>query len=222
MVNKEGSMMNSRLRLSMPFALAAAGMVLAGCQSSSSVSGSVQSIASTAASAASAASSAAAAAGTPTAAATTGSSAGAAAISGCTAAQLKVAYTDNAQIKAGSLDGMSHVDNVVTFTNTGSASCQFGGYPGVAALDSAGKQVMQAKRMSVAGKLITLAPGAVASAMVSANTASCTTPTQVAGLLVTAPNQRTSIRLGRTITLCLSSLQVQPVVPGDSAGTATS
>jgi hypothetical protein len=213
-------MMNSRLRLSVPFALAAAGIVLTGCQSSSSVSSSIQSTASAAASAS--ATSSAAAASAPTTAASTGSSVGAAAISGCTAAQLKVAYTDNAQIKAGSLDGMSHVDNVVTFTNTGSASCQLGGYPGVAALDSAGKQVMQAARMSVAGKLITLAPGAVASAMVSADTASCTTPTQVAGLLVTAPNQRTSIRLGRAITLCLSSLKVQPVVPGDSAGTETS
>lgn len=211
-------MMNSRLRLSVPFALAAAGIVLTGCQSSSSVSSSIQSTASASASA----TSSAAAASAPTTAASTGSSVGAAAISGCTAAQLKVAYTDNAQIKAGSLDGMSHVDNVVTFTNTGSASCQLGGYPGVAALDSAGKQVMQAARMSVAGKLITLAPGAVASAMVSADTASCTTPTQVAGLLVTAPNQRTSIRLGRAITLCLSSLKVQPVVPGDSAGTETS
>jgi hypothetical protein len=212
-------MMNSRLRLSVPFALAAAGIVLAGCQSSSSVSSSIQS---TASAAASATSSGAAASAPTTAAASTGSSVGAAAISGCPAAQLKVAYTDNAQINEGSLDGMSHVDNVVTFTNTGSASCQLGGYPGVAALDSAGKQVMQAARMSVAGKLITLAPGAVASAMVSADTASCTTPTQVAGLLVTAPNQRTSIRLGRTITLCLSSLKVQPVVPGDSAGTETS
>jgi hypothetical protein len=218
MVNKEGSPMNSRLRLSVPFALALAGIALAGCQSSSSASSSTQS----SAAASAAATSSAAAASTATAAATAGSSGAAAAISGCTAAQLKIAYTDNAQINQGALDGMSHVDNVVTFTNTGSAACQFGGYPGVAALDSAGKQVKQAVRASGAGKLVTLAPGAVASAMVSANTASCTTPTQVAGLLVTAPNQRTSTKLGRTITLCLSSLQVQPVVPGDSAGTQPS
>jgi Protein of unknown function (DUF4232) len=208
-------MMNSRLRLSVPFALAAAGFMLAGCQSSVSATGTVtQPTASAPVAGASSAAST-----TPTVAASTGASGGAASVASCTGTQLKVQYTSNAQILNGSLDGMSHVDNVVTFTNVGSASCEMGGYPGVAALDSAGKQVMQAVRASSAGKLITLAPGAVASAMVSANTASCDKPTSAAGLLVTAPNQRTSTKLGRTITLCLSSLQVAPVVPGDSAGT---
>jgi Protein of unknown function (DUF4232) len=211
-------MMNSRLRLAVPFALAAAGVVvLAGCQSSSSSSSAATQ---PTASAAASATSSSAVATTPTVGATTGTSAGgAASVASCTAAQLKIAYTDNAQIKEGSLDGMSHNDRVVTFTNTGSASCQFGGYPGIAALDSAGNQIKQAARMTAAGKLLTLAPGAVASAMVSGNTAACAKPTIVAGLLVTAPNQRTSTKLSSPGSLCLSSLQVQPVVPGDSAGT---
>jgi len=212
-------MMNSRLRLSVPFALAAAGFMLAGCQSSVSATGTVTQ---PAASAAAAGTSSAAAVATQTAAVAGGAGTGAAATAGCTAAQLKIQYTTNAQILNGALDGMSHVDNVVTFTNQGSASCGLGGYPGIAALDSAGKQVKQAVRASATGKLVTLAPGAVASALISANTASCAKPTAVAGLLVTAPNQRSSTKLGRTITLCLSSLQVAPVVPGDSAGTITS
>jgi Protein of unknown function (DUF4232) len=215
-------MMSSRLRLAVPFALAAAGVVvLAGCQSSSSSSSAA---AAPTTSAAASATSSAAAATTPTAAATTAattgtSAGGAASVASCTAAQLTIAYTDNAQIKKGALDGMSHVYRVVTFTNKGSASCQFGGYPGVAALDASGQQIMQAARMTAAGKLITLAPGAVASAMVSGNTASCAKPTVVGGLLVTAPNQRTSTTLSSPGSVCLSSLQVQPVVPGDSAGT---
>jgi Protein of unknown function (DUF4232) len=216
-------MMNSRLRLAVPFALAAAGVVvLAGCQSSSSSSSAATQPTASAASASASASatSSGAVATTPTVGATTGTSAGgAASVASCTAAQLKIAYTDNAQIKEGSLDGMSHNDRVVTFTNTGSASCQFGGYPGIAALNSAGNQIKQAARMTAAGKLLTLAPGAVASAMVSGNTAACAKPTIVAGLLVTAPNQRTSTKLSSPGSLCLSSLQVQPVVPGDSAGT---
>jgi hypothetical protein len=113
---------------------------------------------------------------------------------------------------------MSHADNVVMFTNRGSASCQTGGYPGVAALDSSGKQIMQAVRSSSTGRLITLAPGATASALVSANTASCTNLTAVAGLLVTAPDQRTSIRLGPAGKFCLNSLQVGTLQPGNAAG----
>ena len=63
----------------------------------------------------------------------------------CRAAQLKIAYTDNKQIRNGALDGMSHADHVVMFTNEGSASCQTQGYPGVAALNSAGRQIKQAR-----------------------------------------------------------------------------
>jgi hypothetical protein len=137
----------------------------------------------------------------------------------CTAAHLAIAYTDNKQIRQGALAGMSHADNVVTFTNTGSATCRIQGYPGMAALNAAGKQIQQAARASV-GKipLVTLADGQVASAEITGNTASCTKPASVPGLLVTAPDQRTSTRLGPYGTVCVNSLGIGPVHPGNSAG----
>ncbi len=136
----------------------------------------------------------------------------------CTAAQLKIAYTGNSQIKNGALHGMSHVDNVVTFTNDGSAPCRTQGYPGVAALDGAGKQIKQAARVTGAAPLITLAPGQTASALIAANSASCSAPVSVAGLLVTAPDQRTSAHLGPAGQMCLNSLTVAPLKPGDTGG----
>jgi homoserine kinase len=148
-----------------------------------------------------------------------GGSGAAAAGTECTAAHLAIAYTDNKQIRQGALAGMSHADNVVTFTNTGSATCRIQGYPGMAALNAAGKQIQQAARASV-GKipLVILAPGQVASAEITGNTASCTKPASVPGLLVTAPDQRTSTRLGPYGTVCVNSLGIGPVHPGNSAG----
>jgi hypothetical protein len=159
-------------------------------------------------------------AGSGAAAAAGGSSgaAGGSSAGECTAQQLRTAYTDNSQIRSGALDGMSHADHVVTFTNEGSASCWMQGYPGVAALDSAGTQIKQAARSGGSAPRITLAPGQTASAMVSANTASCTSVTSVAGLLVTAPDQRTSARLGSAGQFCLNSLSVGTVQAGDAAG----
>lgn len=137
----------------------------------------------------------------------------------CTAAHLAIAYTDNKQIRQGALAGMSHADNVVTFTNTGSAACRIQGYPGVAALNAAGKQIQQAARATgVRIPLVTLAPGQVASAEITGNTASCTKLTSVPGLLVTAPDQRKSTRLGRYESFCVKSLEIGPVHPGNSAG----
>jgi len=137
----------------------------------------------------------------------------------CTAAHLAIAYTDNKQIRQGALAGMSHADAVVTFTNTGSASCRIQGYPGVAALNAAGQQIQQAARASGDKiPLVTLAPGQVASAEITGNTASCTKLTSVPGLLVTAPDQRTSAHLGRYQSFCVKSLGVGPVYPGNSAG----
>jgi hypothetical protein len=107
---------------------------------------------------------------------------------------------------------------VVMVTNISSASCETGGYPGVAALDSSGTQIKQAARATDTSKTITLAPGAVASAMVSANSASCDKPVTVAGLLVIAPNERTSVRLGTPGTFCLASLQIGTLKPGNAAG----
>ncbi len=138
----------------------------------------------------------------------------------CTTAQLRVAYTGNAQIRDGALDGMSHADSVITFTNISPVTCRTQGYPGVAALDAAGHQIKQAVRGQGAGKLplITLAPEEVASAEITGNTASCTTLTKIAAFLVTVPDQRTSTRLAGAHELCLNSLGIGPLQRGDAAG----
>jgi hypothetical protein len=139
----------------------------------------------------------------------------------CTTAQLRVAYTGNAQIRDGALDGMSHADSVITFTNVSSVTCRTQGYPGVAALDAAGHQIKQAVRGKAATgqiPLITLAPEEVASAEITGNTASCTTLTKIAAFLVTVPDQRTSTRLAGAREFCLNSLGIGPLQRGDAAG----
>jgi Protein of unknown function (DUF4232) len=139
----------------------------------------------------------------------------------CTSAQLTVAYTSNAQIRNGALDGMSHADSVITFTNRSSRPCWTRGYPGVAALDAAGHQLKQAVRGQAANgqtPLITLAPGQVASAEVTGNTASCSSLTRIAAFLVTAPDQRTSVRLSGSHLMCLNSLGVDPLQRGNAGG----
>ena len=83
-------------------------------------------------------------------------------------------------------------------------ACQMQGYPGIAALNAAGRQIKQAVRQAGQPTVIILKPGQTASAEVSANTASCITLTSVSGLLVTAPDQRTSTRLGPAGKLCLT------------------
>jgi hypothetical protein len=141
----------------------------------------------------------------------------------CSAAQLKITYTDNSAINNGALDGMSHHDSVIMFTNTGSGSCQTRGYPGVALVNANGKQVKQAVRSSLShgpAPLITLRPGQVASAALLANSASCTSLANVSGLLVTAPDQTTSTRLGPpNQPLCLNSVTIGWLVPGNAGGT---
>jgi hypothetical protein len=176
----------------------------------------------------------AAGAGTSSASAGSGSSSGSAAgvtadsysyrTPECTIGQLRISYTDNRQIRHGALAGMSKTDNVVTFTNVGRSTCVIEGFPGVAALNSRGAQVKQAVRStSVAPgdskvRPVYLKPGSVASALVSADTASCNKPTYVPGLLVTAPDTYRSVRLSPPGYMCLPSLTVSPVVPGNAAG----
>jgi hypothetical protein len=136
----------------------------------------------------------------------------------CKASELRIAYTDNAQIRDGALDGMSKADSVLTFTNAGGTTCVIQGYPGVAALGASGAQIKQAARTAEAVHPVVLQPGGVASTMVAANTASCTSLTPIAGLLVTAPDQYTSTQLTSSAEFCLNSLTVSPVVAGDAAG----
>jgi Protein of unknown function (DUF4232) len=198
---------------------AAAAVTLAGCGTSSAAGHSATSAPATSAPATTASNPAVASAtASAPAAGGRGGSSAAGAPAECRASQLTIAYTSNAQIRNGALAGMSHADQVVTFTNAGSAACDIQGYPGVAALDSAGTQIRQAARGSGTIRPVTLAAGATASALISANTASCSKPSPVAGLLVTAPDQRTSTRLGPAGTFCPASLSVGPVAAGNAAG----
>jgi Domain of unknown function (DUF4232) len=212
--------MTSRPRFALAAGIALSGIVLAGCGTSAAGQASAPASSGSASAGSSAAPVSARSSVNPGGPMATagGTAAGSTSAAECTARQLRIAYTDNAQIRNGALDGMSHHDNVVMFTNEGSASCQMRGYPGVAALNSAGAQIKQAVRSSAGAPVVVLAPGQTASAMVSANSASCTTTTTVAGLLVTAPDQRASTRLGPAGQFCLNSLSVLPVQPGNAAG----
>jgi Protein of unknown function (DUF4232) len=204
--------MKSQLRIALPVAATAVGLLLAGCGSSGTT---VQSSASPA----SAASTAAAASSTPAAASSPASpTADSATVPQCTAADLTIAYTGNSQIMNGALDGMSHADTVITFTNASSSTCETAGYPGVAVLDAAGHQIKQAVRTAQAAPVIILHAGQTASALISGNTASCTKVTTVAGLLVTAPDQRTFTRLGKDGSLCLNSVEIGTLQHGNAAG----
>jgi hypothetical protein len=139
----------------------------------------------------------------------------------CTSAQLKVAYTDNAQIRNGALDGMSHADSVITFTNISSGTCRTRGYPGVTALNAAGHEIKNAVRGRAANgqiPLITLAPGQVASAEITGNTASCSSLTRIAKFLITIPDQRLPAQLPGPRELCLNSLGIAPLQRGNAGG----
>jgi hypothetical protein len=116
---------------------------------------------------------------------------------------------------------------VILFKNTANTSCSLAGYPGVAGLDASGTQIIQAKRTpgGYMGGLtpgdttvtaVTLRPGQTASAMVEGTDAprgSATSCPKLSGLLVTAPNTRTSTRLPVAPGDC-TGLEVHPVVPG--------
>ena len=215
--------MITRSRCLLAAAAAVSGLALAGC-----AAGASSPAGSSSASGSAAPASAAPAAAGPSASASNSVNPGGPmdrptgqAVAECTTAQLKVAYTSNAQIRDGALDGMSHADSVITFTNVSSATCRTQGYPGVAALDAAGHQIKQAARGQVASShipLIVLAPGQVASAEITGNTASCTSLTKVAAFLVTVPNQRTSTRLAGPREFCLNSLGIAPLQRGNAAG----
>lgn len=211
--------MNRSSRFALATVTAVSGMTLAACGSGSQGTSNPPDASATA-SGAPASSSAPAAAqpsvtpGGPMASAPAGSAAE------CSAAVLKIAYSDNKQIENGGLDGMSHADSVVMFTNVGSGTCRTQGWPGVAALNASGQQIKQAVR-GTGGKtapVVTLRPGQTASAEITGNTASCSTLTTVAAFLVTAPDQRTSVRLSGPRNLCLNSLGIGPMQPGNAAG----
>jgi hypothetical protein len=124
--------------------------------------------------------------------------------------------------------GLGHRRVVLVFANHGSRKCSIHGYPGVAALDSGGKQVAQAVR-TIAGYMgglqnadhppkVLLSPGDSASAVVEAlayNAKDGSACTGYHGLLVTVPDDVVSTRLAWNTDAC-SEIEVHPVVAGTS------
>jgi Protein of unknown function (DUF4232) len=135
----------------------------------------------------------------------------------CAFSQLAVTSTGNS--------GMGHIGVVLLFKNTGTRTCTLAGYPGVAGLNSAGQQVVQAQRTlngymralppGESPPVVTLAAGESASAFVEGtdvprgNAACVTYP----ALLVTPPNTTQSLTIDASMPGC-SPVQVHPVVPG--------
>ncbi|MHB1474389.1 MAG: DUF4232 domain-containing protein [Dermatophilaceae bacterium] len=119
--------------------------------------------------------------------------------------------------------GMGHVGLTIVFTNSSDHQCTLTGYPGVAGMDSTGREVTQALQTltgymggSSTKATVPLAPGGRASALVEGTdvpTGTATTCPVYPRLLVTAPNQTGSHVLVSSMPGC-SLLQVHPVVAG--------
>jgi len=139
----------------------------------------------------------------------------------CTTTQLHISTG-----KVGAATG--HSGFPLLFNNTSSEECRLSGYPGVALLDSDGRQVIEAQRepSGFIGGLpgysggpfpaIGLASGGTASALVEGDdvpldgAAPCG---PFAVILVTPPNAAQSVRVAGGVPGC-SDLQVHPVVLG--------
>jgi hypothetical protein len=137
----------------------------------------------------------------------------------CTTGQLR--------ISAGPLRAAAgHEGVVLSFVNTG-APCSMQGYPGVAGLDSSGRQLTQAARTTsgylgglgsgAAPALVSIAEGQAASSLIeSTDVPSGSSPCQTySSLLVTPPDETRSVTVQAQMTGC-SGLQVHPVVRGVS------
>lgn len=137
----------------------------------------------------------------------------------CTTSQLEIAPG-----RTGA--GLGHSGTPILFRNRGTAPCHLRGYPGVAGLDAAGNQVVQAAR-SLQGylgglrsgdspPLVELAPGETASALVEGTNnpeGTATSCPSYPSLLVTPPDDTQSVRVTAGLSGC-SLIQVHPVVPG--------
>jgi len=139
----------------------------------------------------------------------------------CTFSQLRVTWSPGAS--------GGNVRLLLTFENTSSATCSLYGYPGVAALDSAGKQVAQARRTlngwsggiapGQSPQVVNLAPRESASAIVEGTDIPVANDTSLCHsypkLLVTPPNTERSVVEDGTFGSC-SGIQVHPIVAGET------
>jgi hypothetical protein len=132
--------------------------------------------------------------------------------------------------------GTGNVGQVLLFTNVSQTTCTVSGYPGVAALDSQGNQVAQAKRELIgylgglqnnatSVPVVTLASGQVASAEVEGTdnpVGTATSCTYYPSFLVTPPGETHSVTVNAGVVQgsnipgfpgC-SPISVNPMVPG--------
>jgi Protein of unknown function (DUF4232) len=185
--------------LAMP--LLAVGVLAAGCSSSSSPAAAPPASAAASSTAAGAASSSSAAtSGAASAVASSGATDVQAAAATCTSADLQVS------LGGGAGAGMSQNHTGLQLRNTGSSPCTLYGYPGVSWVAGAdGHQVGAAAKREAnngggAEKLLTLAPGALASAPIDIvdaaviPTSQCK-PVPVRGLRVYPPGERAALFL---------------------------
>ena len=140
--------------------------------------------------------------------------------SGCTTSQLDISLGQGS-------GAAGTIATPIVFRNRSAARCVLTGYPGVAGLDASGHQLAEAARTPrgmVDGlppgndtpPVVTLNPGATASATVESsdvNTGTQTSCPTYAALLVTPPNETHSVQLPVNLMVC-SRFQVHPVQPG--------
>ena len=137
--------------------------------------------------------------------------------------------TSALQIKLGASDGYAGgVYQTIDFTNTSGSTCTLFGYPGVSLVTGPPyKQLgVPAKRTTTTpAKVVTLAPGATANAVVQIVDAlnfpspSCE-PAKAAALKVYPPNQFTAVYLPDTSYGCgnpVQTMYIAPVRPGSSS-----
>jgi hypothetical protein len=193
-------------RLAIAVAAVACGAVLAGCSSSSSTPAATVTTTVTA--------SPTAASGGTSPAATGGTSAG----SSPHAAGAAACATSVLQVKLGLGQGYAGgTYQVIDFTNSSSASCTLYGYPGVSLVSGPSPYTqigLAAKRNSTTPvKLITLAPGGTANALLQIVDAlnyptSACNPTKATDLRIYPPNQLDPIYVATTAQGCTKNSQV--------------
>jgi hypothetical protein len=108
----------------------------------------------------------------------------------------------------------------IVFTNTSGKTCTLYGYPGVSLLDASGKQIgtPASREAGSTPKLVTVAPGASASAAVhtaAQGVAPSCGPTSTQ-IRVYVPDERTAVDLTAALADCGGVFSVLPVVPGTS------
>ena len=133
------------------------------------------------------------------------------------------------QLKLGLGQGYAGgVYQVIDFTNTSGATCTLFGYPGVSLMSGPTQIGLAAKRGGTAPvKLITLAPGATANALLQIvdalnfPTATCS-PVKATALRVYPPNQTVAVCLPTTSEACAKPVQILTigVVQAGSGGSS--